>query len=167
MDYNLQNLLKKSLLSARTYRKVTTKYSLGQNLVKRALLSARTHREVTMDYNLGQNLHRLLLQNLLKKAEEHAYAHNVPKRTGWLIPISQELIDSEWGTEADVIEYIENYLNEPQAFVVCTEFGWIVQGVVWSEESIPNAPCYSLDNEDWYKDGKLMLDSPFDWYYNL
>jgi hypothetical protein len=108
-----------------------------------------------MDYNL---------QNLLKKAEEHAYAHSVPKRTGWLTPISQELIDSEWGTEADVIEYIENYLDESQVFVGCTEFGWIVQEVVWSEESRPNKPCYSLDNEDWYKDGKLMLDSPFDYF---
>jgi len=83
-------------------------------------------------------------QDLLKKAEKYRndvtdsrYAHNCPKRTGWLTPISQEFID---------------------------EYGWYIQEMVWSEESRPNKPCYSLDNEDWYKDGELMLENPFDYF---
>jgi hypothetical protein len=110
-------------------------------------------------------------QDLLKKAEKYRndvtdsrYAHNCPKRTGWLTPISQEFIDSERGTETDVIEYIENYLDESLVFVCCTEYGWYIQEMVWSEESRPNKPCYSLDNEDWYKDGELMLENPFDYF---
>jgi len=109
-----------------------------------------------MDYNI---------QDLLKKAEETSSAHSCTKLTGWLTPISQEQIDSEWGTEADVIEYIENYLDESLVFVFCTEFGWFVQEVVWSDEARPTKPSYSLCYEDWYKDGKLMdfgLETPFD-----
>lgn len=107
-------------------------------------------------------------EDLLKKAEENAYAHNCTKLTGWLTPISQEQIDSEWGSEADVVEYIDNYLDleESLVFVCCTEFGWFVQEMVWSEAS-PTKPSFSLDYEDWYKDGKLMdfeLDSPFDYF---
>lgn len=105
-------------------------------------------------------------QELLKNAEKLGYAHNCPKLTGWLTPISQEKLDSAWATEADVIEYIESYLDLSLVFVACTEFGWFVQEMVWSESSSPTKPSYSLDYEDWYKDDKLMdfeLDSPFDY----
>lgn len=106
-------------------------------------------------------------KELLKKAYKNIYAHNCPKIVGYLTPVSQEELDSEWATEADVIEYIENGLKDDTewVFVCYTEFGWFVQEMVWSEEPSPTKPSYSFYYEDWFKDGKLMdfeQESPFD-----
>lgn len=98
--------------------------------------------EATKSYNA---------KDLLKRVEKAGYAHNCPKRTGWLTPVSQELIESPLCDEDDVIEYIETYLDEPLVLVTRTKFGWYIQKVEWSKEPSPVNPSFSLTHKDWFK----------------
>ena len=108
-------------------------------------------------------------KELLRYAHKNIYAHNCLRASGYLTPISQEELDSEWATEADVVEYIENGLKDDTewVFVCYTEFGWFVQEMVLTDEPSTDKPSYSLYWEDWYKDGQLMdfeVESPFEYF---
>ena len=98
-------------------------------------------------------------KDLLKRVEKAGYAHNCPKRTGWLTPVTHNLIESPLCDEYDVIEYIETYLDEPLVLVTHTEVGWYIQEVEWSKEPSKVNPSFSLTRKDW-----SCLDNPFDYF---
>ena len=106
-------------------------------------------------------------QYLVETAYAQVYAHNCPYDNGWMTTISQESIDIESGTEAGVVEYILSLPETACVFVCSTEYGWFVQEMSWSPEPVQGKPNYSLEYDDWYRDGKLMdfeLESPFEYF---
>jgi hypothetical protein len=104
-----------------------------------------------------------VVKSLLNNAEKHAYVHNAPNRTGWLIPVSQELIGSECD-EDDVVEYIEKYIDEPLFLIGHTEIGWFIQEVVWSNVPSSVNPSYSISDKAWFKDDEDEITCPFNYF---
>ena len=85
-------------------------------------------------------------QRLVRRFFRKGYAHNCPKTTGWLTPISHN-IDNRWKVDEDLIEYIDNLPNKPMLLIFNTKYGKAVAEVTWCDELPPEKVGYSIQYE--------------------
>ena len=106
---------------------------------------------------------------LISRALDDAYAHTCPNNSGCLVPVTTRPMETTWATKDDVLEYIVSLIKEKYSdyvFVCYTEPAWFIQDMEYHQEVKDASVAYfSIEKDDWYKDGKLVnfaMDSPFD-----